>query len=623
MVPCSMFAMEPQDLEAAQPKPPANDIVVAIRAGKTNRLHQLLQVPAQEQTRAALVPLVESVPTNIDQVTSALGFTNSELAAQQQQLAKQVGDQLLSRYKPVLIPAGITAASIASLIASAIALHNQVVNPSSPQSPDSLMKGALAYSIVQSFLAALGAGYKTGVQIRKGWCDHRQHKIVEQLQNTQLLLTMLQKQATNPDGTPNQAILAEIAKEQGVMTQLTIAGDKAAIAAQQADADAAALDSQDTAAASQPAQSSEQAPVTRSLLTRGHDRSTEKDEQTQGAPIIASQFDASSTPLTSNDGAPAAPEDSNAALARVDAPAPDAGKPVVSLQDVIADESTAAHTGTNADQVLASKAIETTIQGSDAPAVGQTAIAQQVQEAAQELAQEEEQQVLAVQAATQQGAAPDVQGQATDQEEAAPQDISAAIVNLKLVAAEQAERYQREAQETAAAPQQEASAADAQQLTSAAALTAALDQIDAVQAPQFRTDDASADLAPSGKPIDWNVVNACMDDVESSISQPREQEAAQATQQEQEAPQFGIMPATMALLKEEQQKHAQEGAAASATQQQEQAEQTEAPQDDATSNAQQEAAQAEQAEASAVFAADTAQADGAASNDNTSSKKDE
>lgn len=571
LVPCSLLGMEPQDLEAAKPPLPSNEVIRAIRAGQVSKLKMFLAQPIKpaEPTRAATDLLVESTaaaPQPITELKKALGFMPAELATEQQKLVTQVGQKIWTRYQYVLIPAGITTASLAALIASAIALKNQPIDPVTQAVLDPLAKNTLIYSIVQSALAAAGAGYKTGLQLRKAWTDHRQQKIVDALQNSQALLEALEKleaKSTNPAAAG--VITTAIANTQMDIAHLQVAAAQATVAAQDAAADAAALDT-DTGKSEQSA-----APVTRSLITRGHSQ----QPPAHGSPTIAHQFAATASPLIA-DGAAAQSADSTTIVAQ---PATTAVTSAISLQDVIADENAAARTSSPAPTLQEELAQDTTAQVAtqeDTLVLVDTrqAVTHLKQVAAQETARlESETQELQAKAQAE-TTAPTAQPtqdappfglmpatkawlesqQQTQEDEAQDATSTAQVLRAAQELAQEEERQVLAAQ-TAVAPQQPNEPAQAnkrlltrellgqlfpeQQIAAPEYTESAVQELETVgkelKAALKRDDTAvaqetaasSLDTAPDGTAIDWRVMKACMADAELSLAQ-REQEAARA-----------------------------------------------------------------------------------------------
>ncbi len=440
-----MLCMEMELLEAAKPQPPSNEVIASIRAGKLSTLNNLL---AKQPTRSApvsgdpsnLEASAQNIPANV------LGFTNLQLTAEEQHLAQNLFDNFWPRYKSALLPLVVAAIATGNLVVTAISVDKQLNTPGNTQSLQSIVLGSDGLTLGQTVITLAAAGGIMGKQIYAGVLDLVQKDKVDNLKNAQALLKILQAQAANNTGATVTATQAALANQVVVVAADTNSANAATTAEQQAAAAATTgqqqFDATNTTAIAlnngglqevgqQVAQVVEQvtnaagnqtvvstaptqpaAPVTRNLLTRARRQHTTTYKPATDEPTIAHQFDASTIPLITGVGAPqeqavkekvatAAQPAGIAQRSLADATAPEPERqPVVSLQDVIADETaSAALTGIASTEAPVQEKTAPAIQGVPGALEDTTQVAAQlVQAAAQELAEEEERQVLAAQA---------------------------------------------------------------------------------------------------------------------------------------------------------------------------------------------------------------------------------
>lgn len=254
LLPVALVCMEPVevriDLTPAKPTLSAQ-LISSIKSGNITDIHQKLVKP---QTRAAQT---NAPSQSLDELIQALGYTKGELALQESQMAKKVLDTFTTRYRQTLIPLFLCALAVANI---AVSSNNFVTSTAADKSLISF-----SVNMAASGLAALGFGYETWLQIRKGWTDHRQKKLVQQLQNSELLIQLLQASAMK-DGviSPFEQQAIEKAQMQNVQLQVQLA--QATIDAQNA---SAAADSNLALQVSTATQSTTQT-QTRSLKTAQH-----------------------------------------------------------------------------------------------------------------------------------------------------------------------------------------------------------------------------------------------------------------------------------------------------------------------------------------------------------------
>lgn len=210
----------------------ALELQSAIRSGRTNRMCALIAGPV---TRAeGMQPQARSA----EDIASALAFVNSSISTEQGKLVHSQLEQLFPRYKFALAPGGVTLGLLLNIALSA-AQFDVLLKSGAATSLD---KGGFAINMAASGLGAILAGHRTIKQIIKGWHDTRQAKAVEQLEDAQFVLTVLQKNGLNADGSIKPEYVSLIQKQQEKIAVLTLDAAQATADAANATEDANAAE---------------------------------------------------------------------------------------------------------------------------------------------------------------------------------------------------------------------------------------------------------------------------------------------------------------------------------------------------------------------------------------------
>lgn len=179
------YAMELDNLETGKNNRPSTDIVKAIRSGRCSELDKLLS----PHTRSGAQPRIGTVQ-NLEQLTSALGFTELELSDQEAKLAKgalhHITERFKERYGPIVVPLASTGLTITAFI---LTLYNRIQSNDLTDREKDVYLGGL--------ITLAGGGihnvWNTWKQGNKGYTDHRQRKKVDKLKNSEKWLLAMKE----------------------------------------------------------------------------------------------------------------------------------------------------------------------------------------------------------------------------------------------------------------------------------------------------------------------------------------------------------------------------------------------------------------------------------------------
>ncbi|MGE0009917.1 MAG: hypothetical protein AB7F19_05190 [Candidatus Babeliales bacterium] len=302
--PAPVAAKQPHailDLEAGLQSNPALDIdlVSAIRYGGASRICALIAQPrVNDATRAdAAAPQ----PTNAATLVSALELVNTNLNSEQSKLIHSQLEQIFPRFKFAVAP---SFATLGAAVAFALTAARYAQNAGTNTTLDTVQ---LSLTLAGAAGAGAATLHRAIKEIIKGCRDTRQAKAVEKLHDAKLVLSILQQNGINADGSIKPEYLELINKQKQLIAVLTLEEAQATVAADDTTTPAHSTDA--TAA------------PTRTVPMSADNNNNVGNDTADGAPITRSQVttDDLEMEFIEEDGTTRAPQKSLIAAPTIEA----------------------------------------------------------------------------------------------------------------------------------------------------------------------------------------------------------------------------------------------------------------------------------------------------------------